>query len=290
MNRFQSVIARRFLSTALSRPAPDLVPRSSPRAATVDCFLIHIREDDDIADRLVRALRGNELDCLEWNGEKYDIPVRVSLAEMRACEFKIIHFYGYHDLNFSGLWAFVRARTLRLPYVACAVQNIWHRASQAIFNKKKLVAKRRIDLLNTVLRLQESGLRSVLTTSLMGELYTNKWLFHPARESQAKRVALHVAALVESQELRHAGEAGVVITGAGLQAIERYEEEERRHRASQILQRIGLGIAALVMLLTAAQAELVKLPVLFDWSGKPRVEQPPTPPVQPTTRQPKCAD
>lgn len=56
------------------------------------------------------------------------------------------------------------------------------------------------------------------------------------------------------------------VTGEALKTIELYEEQERKHRESVIMQRLTAILTVVIILLTAAQTGIIKLPTLIDWT------------------------
>ena len=100
----------------------------------------------------------------------------------------------------------------------------------------------------------------------MTGLYSVKWIYHPDKESQRKRLTFHLDSLVDTGELRRVG-LKYELTGEALKAIEIYEEQERKHTENVKIQRRMFWLTLAIVLLTGAQANLYKLPTLIDLSG-----------------------
>lgn len=264
MKPFELRLARTFFGRALRCPCPQLVPRTGADGAQVSCFTIYI---DKLGQPylLVRRLSGDSLECLEWSGQSFDQPVIVALSSVDANDVSITHFYGYSEVQYSGVLDFVLGRTLFLPYVRIHVVRFVEAVDQYFFNKKKLLTRQRIELLKFLVQRQLEGAPISGPIDLMTGLYSVKWVYHPDKESQRKRLTFHLDSLVDTGELRRAG-LKYELTGEALKAIEIYEEQERKHTENVKIQRRMFWLTLAIVLLTGAQANLYKLPTLIDLS------------------------
>jgi hypothetical protein len=138
---------------------------------------------------------------------------------------------------------------------------------QYFFNKKKLVTKQRIDLLRLLVERRLDGHKAESPVDLMTALYSIKWVLHPERDTQKERVRFYLDSLVSTGELSKLDHR-YELTGKALQAIEVYEEQERKHTESIKAQRAMFWLTMAIALLTAAQADLIKFPTLLDLSLK----------------------
>lgn len=79
-----------------------------------------------------------------------------------------------------------------------------------------------------------------------------------------KKVQVFLDSLADTGELRRTQTGGYRITGFALKAIEDYEEQERRHTDNVKIQRWALILTLAIVLFTATQAEIIKIPTLID--------------------------
>jgi len=214
----------------------------------------------------VTALSGPRLHGLEWTGERYAIKRSIELSDIDPRDVFVAHYYGLSDISYSGILDLAIGRIFFWPYIKIHTNRFFSRVDQYFFNKKKLITKQRIDLLRFLVdrHLEGSPIRD--TIDLMTALYTIKWVLHPDRDSQRLKLRFYLRSLVDTGELRES-DSGYEVTGNALRAIEEYEEQERKHTESVKIQRRIMWLTLAIAFLTAVQAELLKLPTIFNLSG-----------------------
>jgi hypothetical protein len=264
VNSFELFLARKFFAKALHCPCPQLITRSSPGGAQVKCFIIYIDKIEK-PYLLVRSLSGDNLECHEWSGQSFDKPVTVPLSSVDAKDVSITHFYGYSEVQYRGILDFSIGRTLFLPYLKIHFIRTINAVDQYFFNKKKLFTRQRIELLKFLVERRLEGAPISGGIDLMTGLYSLKWVLHPDKDSQLRRVNFYLDSLVDTGELRRENYK-YELTGEALKAIEIYEEQERKHTENVKIQRRMLLLTFAIVLLTGAQAGLYKLPMLLDLS------------------------
>jgi hypothetical protein len=257
-------LALRLLANAVACKCPDLVPRSGEAAARVNCYSVYVDKNSE-PYLLVKALAGESLECLEWSGQRFDVPKSVSFADIPTGDVSITHFYGYSEVQYKGLREFVAGRLFRLPYLKIRAVRSIESLDQYFFNKKKLVTKQRIELLRFLVARHLDGKSIKSPFELMTGLYSVKWFLHPERESQHTRLRFYLDSLVSTGELANRN-GDYELTGRALQTIETYEEQERKHTESVKTQRANAWLTAAIVLLTAAQAGIIKFATLVDLS------------------------
>jgi hypothetical protein len=206
------------------------------------------------------------LGCLEWTGSSFDKPVDMELKAIESRDISITHFYGYSEVQYTGILDFTLGRTLFLPYFKIHLVRAIESADQYFFNKKKLLTKQRIDLLRFLVQRQLEGKPISSPIDLMTGLYSVKWVLHPDGDPQQERLRFYLDSLVDTGELRNIDHK-YQLTGEALKAIEVYEEQERKHTENVKMQRRMLLLTLAIVFLTGAQAGLYKLPILLDLSG-----------------------
>lgn len=254
------------LERALECRCPSRVPRSGEAGARVNCLSVYIDKATE-PYLLVQSLSGTTLECLEWTGASFFKETTIELTSVPLADVTVTHFYGYSEVEYRGARDFVLGRTLRLPYLKLRTVRAVKSVDQHFFNKKKLVTKQRIDLLRLLVERRLDGHKAESPVDLMTALYSIKWVLHPERDTQKERVRFYLDSLVDTGELKMLDHS-YVLTGKALQAIEVYEEQERKHTESIKAQRAMLWLTSVIALLTAAQAGLIRFPTLLDLSLK----------------------
>lgn len=265
MKRTKARIATFLFTRALSRACPSLIPRSGADGAVVNCYSIYI-DKNSAPYLLVRSLANDVLSCDEWTGSSFNKPIEIPLQAIQWRDVSITHFYGYNEIQFRGLAKFGFSYLTRLPYLKTLLTRLIETTDQYFFNKKKLVAKQRMDLLRFLVQRQLEGSPISSPISLMTNLYSLRWLQHPDRESHQNQLRFYLDSLVDTGELKKTG-AKYDLTGEALKAIEVYEEQERKHTENVKIQRRMFWLTLTIVLFTAAEIELVKLPTILDLSS-----------------------
>ncbi len=264
MTKLRLRLLRWLLKQALQRRSPDRIPRSGAAGAKANCFSVYINRATE-PYLLVHDLSGDVAACLKWTGQRFDEPSQIPLSEIQQSDLEVTHFYGLDEVTYNGLAAWAWGRISMWPYAKIWSVRIISSVDQYFFNKRKLVTKQRIDLLRVLIDRELDGRGISNHIDLMTELYSLRWVMHPDRDPQQRRLEFYLDSLVDTGELKKVN-GDYKLTGEALKAIEVYEEQERKHTESVKEQRRMAWLTLAIALLTAIQAGLVKLPTLIDWS------------------------
>jgi hypothetical protein len=263
MNRVQAHFCQRQLSKALRTRCPNRIPRSGDDGKAVNCFSIRFDQGNN-PYLLVEEVEGQQVISKEWNGSSYSIDQRVDLSTLDAKALSVTHYYGLATIKYDGLVDFIIGRTLKIEYLKDHVYRAIYWLDQYFFNNKKLVTKQRIDLVKFLWDLKLQGQDEVDAFDLMGQLYSLKWIHHPEGQHQKQKVKAFLESLSDTGELKPAQNGKYRITGFTLKAIEEYEEQERRHADNVKIQRWALLLTLGIVVFTAIQADILKIPTLLD--------------------------
>jgi hypothetical protein len=263
MNLISRLLCKRLLPRLIARACDTVIPRSGKQGEQVNCFVVSV-DNNGKPYLMVTGLEGEDLHCLEWDGNHYSRATIISLGKINQSELFIAHYYGLSTVKYYGVYSLALSRITCWPYIKIYLVRVAEYFGQYFFNKKKLVTKQRIDLLRFLLSQHLEGHTSVDSFHLMSDLYTMKWVLHPDGEAQRHKVAFYLDALVTTGELRKRANAGYALTGHALKTIEEYEEQERRHTENVKIQRRMFWLTVAIVLLTLVQAGLVKLRPLID--------------------------
>lgn len=265
MNKFQVFLAKPFLQWALGRPSPERIPRSGQEGAAVNC--VSFRVDKDAKPYLwVSALVGTKLHAEQFDGDRYSTPVEVDLRDLDGKDFHFVHYYGLASVTYSGLWDLVWGRIAKIPYIKIRTHRTLESISQYFFNKKRLVAKKRVELLKLMVEKRIEGEGPMMTMEVAIAMYSLQWILHPGKDEHQKELELYLESLVASGDLVKTKGYLYEATGSAIQTIERYEEEEARHVENVRMQRFTVALTFAIAILTVIQAGIVKLPILLDLS------------------------
>lgn len=262
--RIKLLILRWLLEHALRRKCPERVPRSGADGAKVNCLSVYVNRATE-PYLLIRELSGDLAVALEWTGNRFDKHVEVPLREISTPDLEVTHFYGLDEVSYAGLRAWAWGHITRWPYVQIWIVRVIGSIDQYFFNKRKLITKQRIDLLKILVARELDGRGISSPIGLMTELYSLRWLRHPDADLQRQRLTFYLDSLVDTGELKKVN-GEYHLTGEALKAIEVYEEQERKHTESVKEQRRMAWLTVAIVLLTAIQAGLVKLPTLLNWT------------------------
>lgn len=240
------------------------------QTAKGNCFVTLIVRADKPYLKVLELI-GNELRCIESDGENWRNERTIPLASLSLADFRIYHYYGYTAIEYSGLLDFIRNCLLPLRYLKIHVERQLSRIDQHFFNQKKLVTRQHIDFLKVLLELTLEGTREYNSFELMENLYSNKWILHPHFRLEQYKLEFYLDALVETGELSKVNSDMLPkysLTGLGLRAIEDSEEQDRKHTENVKIQRQMLWVTLAICFFTIVQAGIVKLPALLDLSTK----------------------
>jgi hypothetical protein len=264
MNSVSQRLASFALTRALSRPCGARIPRSGKKGAAVNCFTTYVDKGDD-PYLWVQGFNAGTVSCLEWDGSGFSVPKELPLSSFELNDFKITHYYGLAEVSYVGLRDFALDQLTKWPYIKIHTARTFSSIDQYWFNKKKLIAKERKGLLKFLVTEALEGEPEHELLDLMTSLYSIKWFSHPQGKQAQGRLEFYLDSLVETGELRKANHK-YVVTGKALQAIEEYEEQERKHTENVKIQWRAFWLAAAVAALTVVQAGLIKLPPVLDFS------------------------
>ncbi|MBB2486313.1 hypothetical protein H5407_13905 [Mitsuaria sp. WAJ17] len=269
MNNLETLLFKRFVGPALLRPCPLKISRSGPDGEAVNCFAVELQLDPP---QWVSAIEDDGIRCHHYeNGSQIDTTLRFSAVEAR--QIRIVHYRGLSEVECFGLWDFVRSRTTRWPYMALWADQV----GQWFFNRRSLVSAQQTMVLRALYDDMESGsgYRGTTYFQLCENLATRRYWKHPGGGAFRNKIQLYLDSCVamkwainvsgDSQRYR--------ITGHGMAELERRDEEERKHTASQRLQWALWFVAVVSALSAIVQANIVRVPTILDFSTDVKAPQ-----------------
>lgn len=194
----------------------------------VDCYVVALDRNDE-PFFIATAIHGDLLEGLRWNGRAYSDSETLPLSELEAGRLNITHYYGLSEIIYESIFDVAWNYFTKLVYIKIGIYRYFDSTYQYFFNKRKLITKKRMELLRLMMDDQldrtHDGISSL---DLMTKIYSMRMFLHPSWEMQHRKVNLFLESLVRSGELSRVNDE-YVVTGGAISTIEKYEEEERRH-------------------------------------------------------------
>lgn len=264
---FKIYLHRWLLPRLISKACEARIPRSGKKGEQVNCYVVALDQDSS-PYFMATAIDGDVITGLKWNGSSYSENATISVSDLENGTLNITHYYGLSEVTYDSIYSAAWHYITRLVYIKIRVYRYIDSTFQYYFNKKKLVTKKRMDLLKLMMEDQldrtHDGIDSI---SLLAKIYSNRLFLHPTWDEQHKKIDLYLDSLVESGELRKVN-SEFVVTGKAIITIEKYEEEERRHTETVKLQKKMFWLALIGALFAIVQTGVIKLPTIYDFTKK----------------------
>jgi len=263
----KEILYKWILPKLISRSCGSGIPRSGKEGEKVNCFVVALDRDDspffiatDCTDKMLTGLK--------WNGNSYASNHRLGFKELDNGKLRITHYYGLATITYDSIYDLTWNQITKLVYIKVIVRRHIENLFQYFFNKRKLVTKKRMELIQFMMDDQldrdHDGINSF---HLMEKLYSINWVLHPSGDDQLGKLELYLDSLVLSEDIRKVN-SDYVVTGKAISTIEKYEEEERRHTEAVKLQKKMFWLTILLLFVAVVQSGVVKLPTLLDLSEK----------------------
>ena len=268
MNTLSRRILDAMLTDVLRLPCPERIPRSGAEGAAVDCFSVMVDDPAGEPYLNLRATDGSVAQALQWDGQRFTIDTTITHEEINPSRLEVTHFFGLATIKYEGLTQLALGRITRWPYLWLRVRKAGDAVLQSTFNLRSLGSQARIDALRDLLRCCMDNDSGASAMEIMSYRHGTRWVGYPDWRDHHRRLDTLLGLLYESGEIAKDGVVRYKATGRTVAIIEEAESEDRRHRASQRLQRVLVALTIVTAVFTAAQANLFKLPMLADWSTK----------------------
>ena len=218
----------------LSKNCPSRIPRSGKKGQDVDCFSIFWDEKDRTPFLLVDNFSDNKFSGILWNGSRYEERKSISLEEAeKDYLFRAVHYFGLADIRFFSINDVALHQITRWVYLKIIFSRILEGASIYLFKRKKLITKKRTELLRFLVdNYLDSEQSEINAFTLMSNLYSIRWINHPEGEQEKRKLQLYLFALQSEGVLKQKNNGNYEIQGTALIYLEKYEEEEQRHQDS----------------------------------------------------------
>lgn len=262
MRMIEKFLLARLLPRLLTRACPATVQRSGSAGEKINCFITTIRDDDEPKVVLL-SITGDQVEGLQYANGSYSVDLKLPLNEVDPRKLHVTHFYGLDEVRYEGICAVARGLWTGAPYALLHFWRLWNGIAQRLFNRRTLVLRRRLELLREVVEATEGGSTAVDAMDLMSAQYGYRWASHPEWAHHHQQVERQLELLAESGDLRKYDHK-FQPTGQALRTLEESEEADRKHVANYRIQALLALLTLVSAVMAAAQAGLLKLPVLLD--------------------------
>lgn len=247
----------------------------------MNCYFVAL-DRDKLPYFMARGIEGEKLTGLKSNGVSFTDDATLSISDLENGTLNITHYYGIDAVTYNSIYGVAWHYITKWAYLKIHIHRYIDSTHQYFFNKRKLVTKTRMELLQFMMNDQlDRTHNGIDLISLMSKIYSMRSFLHPSRKMQQQKLNLYLESLVLSEELKMVNHE-YVVTGKAISTIEKYEEEERRHTEAVKLQWNMFWITLIAVIFTIVQSGVIKLPTIINWSETPSAEDVHNKPMQST--------
>lgn len=261
----KTLLYRWLLNRLIAKACEARIPRSGKRGEEVNCYVVALDRGDS-PYFIATAINGDRLEGLQWNGSAYADSATLSIKDLENGRLNITHYYGLSEITYDSIYDVAWNYVTKLVYLKIKAYQHIDSTYQYFFNKRKLITKRRMELLRLMMDDQlDRTHNGISSLDLMTKIYSMRMFLHPTWEVQHQKVELYLESLVMSGELNKVNEE-YVVTGQAISTIEKYEEDERRHTEAVKLQKRMFWLTIVAVIFAIVQSGFIKLPTIIDLS------------------------
>lgn len=275
----KTFLYRWLLTRLIAKACEPRISRSGKEGEEVNCYVVAL-DRGDLPYFVATAIDGNVLTGLKWGGSSYTDNATITISDLESGALNITHYYGLSEVTYDSIYDVAWHYITRSIYLKIHIYRYIDSTYQYFFNKRKIVTKKRMDLLRLMMDDQLDRTHNGITSlDLMAKIYSMRLFNHPSLEVHHKKMDLYLESLVSSGELSKINDE-YVVTGKAISTIEKYEEDERRHTEAVKLQRKMLWLTIIAVIFAIVQSGVIKLPTVIDFSDTPAPENPHSKPLQ----------
>jgi hypothetical protein len=232
------------------RPAPDRIPRSGNATRGVNCTVATVSHDDGAWALLVSSTSKHGISGRILENGSFDAACSAPWRVLENAKFEFLRFVGPYEFRHHSIVRFLFAETFGIYRFAI----LKDRTEQYFFNRTRLARAERIGILKALLE-RTLGQREYTASpvTLMTNLHSSRWVFHPEHEKLLAYYKLLLDSLVASGDLIVDGIA-YRISPKALGTLASAEEDDRRHSDSISQQRALKWLTVALVLIGAVQA------------------------------------
>jgi hypothetical protein len=267
MNLIKRGLYQHILPKIFAKRCEGTIPRSGEEGENVNCYSIFLDYEEE-SYFLAEDYTNEKLKGLKLADGKYQEPHEIAFSEIDKYQLRVKHYYGLSTIAYHGIYTLAWHHYTKIVYLKLHLFRLFYAIDNFFFKKKKLVTKKRMDLLRFLIEDHlNSDHKGFDILDLMTKLYTIKWVSHPSAKDQKEKLRIYLDSLVESGDLTKS-DLRYHVTGKAVWTIERFEEEVRRHAEMAKLQRRIIYLTLILIFVGLVQAGVIRLPTLMDLSSE----------------------
>lgn len=264
MNFLKKKLYEHYLPKLIKNNCDSTIPRSGKNGKKTNCFVVMLFKNSD-PYLLLENITSDKLTGLQWNGNKFENELSISISEVDDLTLKIEHYYGLDQISYTGIFDYVIERFTRYSYLKIHLLRLNESITQYLFNKHSLETKKRYDFLKLLTERFTGKNNGFSYVSVMSEMHTNRSFLHPEYDKEAQKIEAYLQGFVDTGELKVINH-DYHLTGHAYKAINDYEDQDRKHKATSRAQWLMIILTLILAILTAVQAGIIVLPMLLNLS------------------------
>jgi hypothetical protein len=255
-----------LLKPLLAKKCPANLSMFGKAAEERNCYYIFLLSNG-VRNIVVENIDSCGVYGKQYDGNSFSKDTHISFKSVSPIDIEIVHHYKLNRVLYKGLFDFFICGKTRIQYLILYGHILSYKCSQFIYNRKRLVTIQRLEILKALVdnNIEQAG-EGIGLIEIITKLYSIKWVEHPDSDHQQNKISLYLDSLVDSGELTKNG-ADYYVTPKAISTLEKYEEDERRHRNQIKLQLMMIFLTLILALIAIIQAEIIKIPTILDLTG-----------------------
>jgi hypothetical protein len=260
-NRLYKLILPRLFA----RLSPNRIPRSGEAGEKMNCFSVFVEDQNGKNFFAAKSFEGTTLKGKRLEADSSIVDAEIDLTNIGTATLKVVHYYGLDEMTYRGILGIAFTWAFPLTYLHIHFRRLKDKMAQSVYNRRSLQSIQRLRVLRFMVDWHIENSHALTSIDVMTQMHSIRWVLHPHRDAEQKRMELFLESLADSGELTRKDGYRYIATGRALTTIEQSEEEERRHTENSRIQWAMVMLSFVIALLTVVQAGLVKLPTFFVW-------------------------
>ncbi|MBN1474142.1 MAG: hypothetical protein JW914_05975 [Syntrophaceae bacterium] len=213
---------------------------------------------------VIESIDSDAISGKQYDGNSFSKDIRILLESVNANDIEIVHNYKLNRVSFKGLFEFFIYSKTKIEYLIIYSHILSYKFRRLIYNRKRLATIHRLELLSALVDSYiEKPERGINLSDIMENIYSPMWIEHPDKDSSENKLNLYLDSFVESGEIER-DKAKYFVKSKAISTLEKYEEDDRRHRRQVNLQIMMIILTVLLALIGLIQAEVIKIPTILD--------------------------
>lgn len=220
----------RLIEKALSVSAKKKCPKKfSLSNGSADFYHVEIHQGTDEFLAMPENIKDQKLPVRKLDGETYIAHRDLDITTLSNSSIKITHYFKTAQFIYHSAGTFLLAHYLRLSALDYQIMQWRENGWQKSFNRKNLIIKDRIEVLDAVLTMHLAGQSQITTLDLITKVHrTHRWLRHPDRPEVQRRYELLLQSWASEGSLEDKN--GIFrVKPQALASLDQIQRDERRH-------------------------------------------------------------